>query len=73
MVKITCDEYLPADILVVQSSENKGVCYTETKNLDGETNLKHKLAVKTLNQALTSRESLEETLRGELSCEQPND
>ena len=64
---------MPADLLIVQSSENKSVCYTETKNLDGETNLKHKLAVKTLNQALSAGESLEATLSGELQCEQPND
>ena len=49
LIKVRCDEYLPVDVLIVQSSEKKGVCYTETKNLDGETNLKHKLAVKHLN------------------------
>lgn len=29
-------------MLVVKSTEDEGVCYVETKNLDGETNLKHK-------------------------------
>lgn len=27
-----------------------GICFVETKNLDGETNLKHKLAPKALNE-----------------------
>jgi magnesium-transporting ATPase (P-type) len=38
------DEHLPCDILVVKSSDSKGICYVETKNLDGETNLKIKRA-----------------------------
>lgn len=73
LIKVYCDEYLPADLLIVQSSENKGVCYIETKNLDGETNLKHKLAVKRLNNALNELEEVEEVLKGELACEPPND
>ncbi|TPX31537.1 hypothetical protein SmJEL517_g05155 [Synchytrium microbalum] len=31
---------IPADIVVVSTSEPDNVCYVETKNLDGETNLK---------------------------------
>ena len=31
-------------MLILHSSENKGVSFIETKNLDGETNLKHKCA-----------------------------
>lgn len=73
LIKVSCDEYLPADILIVQSSENKGVCYIETKNLDGETNLKHKLAVKRINNALNDLEEVEDVLRGSISCEKPND
>lgn len=44
-----CDEYFAADMILAQSSEPKGVCYIETKNLDGETNLKLKSAEKYLN------------------------
>lgn len=33
-------------MLILHSSEPKGACYIETKNLDGETNLKHKTACK---------------------------
>ena len=31
------------------SSEASGICYVETKNLDGETNLKHKVTEKFIN------------------------
>jgi P-type E1-E2 ATPase len=52
IVQTHCDQYFPADLVLVQSSDSKGVCYIETKNLDGETNLKHKLAEKYLNNTL---------------------
>ena len=44
ILKVYCDESIPADILILHSSDPKGCCYVETKNLDGETNLKIKTA-----------------------------
>lgn len=32
-------------MLFIGSSEPNGICYIETKNIDGETNLKHKQSV----------------------------
>ncbi|TPX70129.1 hypothetical protein SpCBS45565_g01922 [Spizellomyces sp. 'palustris'] len=34
------DDPVPADIAILATSERDGLCYIETKNLDGETNLK---------------------------------
>ena len=41
IIKITKDQYFPADCVLISSSEKKGNhCFIESKNLDGETNLK---------------------------------
>ncbi len=37
--------YFPADMVLLSSSNPEGVCYIETMNLDGETNLKIKKAL----------------------------
>jgi|Transcript_41484 phospholipid-transporting ATPase len=47
-IRVKQDEFFPADMLVVRSTEDEGVCYVETKNLDGETNLKNKVVPKDL-------------------------
>ena len=44
-LKLTRDEPCPVDILVLSTSENNGVCYIETANLDGESNLKIKTSL----------------------------
>lgn len=36
------DQYIPADLILLSSNGSNGICYVETKNLDGETNLKIK-------------------------------
>ena len=42
IVKIHKNEYFPADLLLLETSNSKGQALVETKNLDGETNLKAK-------------------------------
>jgi phospholipid-translocating ATPase len=39
------DEPVPADVIILSTSEPDGICYVETKNLDGETNLKMRRAL----------------------------
>ncbi|RDW72911.1 phospholipid-transporting ATPase-2 [Coleophoma cylindrospora] len=39
-VRIYSDDQLPADVVILSTSDPDGACYVETKNLDGETNLK---------------------------------
>ncbi|KIM33227.1 hypothetical protein M408DRAFT_61361 [Serendipita vermifera MAFF 305830] len=47
-VKIRCDEPFPCDIIICATSEPEDVAYVETKNLDGETNLKSRHNVASL-------------------------
>ncbi|KAF9469387.1 phospholipid-translocating ATPase [Collybia nuda] len=48
-VKIMDNEPFPADILICATSEDEDVAFVETKNLDGETNLKSRHAVPALS------------------------
>lgn len=40
------NDQIPADVVVLSTSDSDGVCFVETKNLDGETNLKPRKALK---------------------------
>ncbi|KAG9311983.1 hypothetical protein JVU11DRAFT_7253 [Chiua virens] len=70
IVRVESDEFIPADLVLVSSSEPEGLCFIETSNLDGETNLKIKQASPS-TAALTSP-SLVASLHGSLRSEQPN-
>ncbi|GJC82899.1 phospholipid-transporting ATPase DNF1 [Colletotrichum liriopes] len=45
-VRIYNNDELPADVIVLSTSDPDGACYVETKNLDGETNLKVRQALR---------------------------
>ena len=51
IIRVNQDEFVPADIIFIVTSDPQGVAYVETKSLDGETNLKHKK----LNPDITKR------------------
>uniref|UniRef100_A0A673BHZ4 Phospholipid-transporting ATPase n=1 Tax=Sphaeramia orbicularis TaxID=375764 RepID=A0A673BHZ4_9TELE len=59
-VRLSCNEIIPADMLLLYSSDPRRVCYIETANLDGETNLKQKQVVSNL------------PLQVHIECENPN-
>ncbi|MBN3321692.1 AT8A2 ATPase, partial [Atractosteus spatula] len=69
-VKVTNGQHFPADMVIVSSSEPQAMCYIETSNLDGETNLKIRQGLP-LTAAIQSSEDLM-NLAGRLECEGPN-
>lgn len=52
------NEQVPADIVVLSTSDPDNMCYLETKNLDGETNLKPRKSVRATS-SITSEDDLE--------------
>ncbi|KAK0455620.1 uncharacterized protein EV420DRAFT_1644405 [Desarmillaria tabescens] len=54
-VKILDNESLPADILICATSEDENFAFVETKNLDGETNLKSRNAVPSLTHLVNAK------------------
>lgn len=58
IVLLRDNEQVPADIVVLATSDADGMCYLETKNLDGETNLKPRKSVKATS-TIMSEEDIE--------------
>jgi phospholipid-translocating ATPase len=50
------NEQVPADIVVLSTSDPDGVCFLETKNLDGETNLKPRKALNATSRILSEED-----------------
>jgi len=46
LLRIYNDDQIPADVIILSTSDPEGACYVETKNLDGETNLKLRHALR---------------------------
>uniref|UniRef100_A0A8B9ST72 Phospholipid-transporting ATPase n=1 Tax=Anas platyrhynchos TaxID=8839 RepID=A0A8B9ST72_ANAPL len=70
IVKVTNGQHLPADMIILSSSEPQAMCYIETANLDGETNLKIRQGL-SQTASLQSREELMK-VSGRIECEGPN-
>jgi len=70
IIKVLADEPLPVDLLLLNTSLSNGLCYVQTANLDGETNLKSRQArPETLS--IISEQQLS-NWNGHIECEQPN-
>ncbi|KAF9593118.1 hypothetical protein IFM89_020328 [Coptis chinensis] len=70
IVKVEKDQFFPADLLLLSSNYEDAICYVETMNLDGETNLK-------LKQALDATAGLHDDssfteFKAVVKCEDPN-
>ncbi|XP_072702817.1 phospholipid-transporting ATPase ID isoform X1 [Ciconia boyciana] len=70
IIKLENNQFVAADLLLLSSSEPHGLCYIETAELDGETNMK-------VRQAIPVTSELSDTSKlarfdGEVICEPPN-
>ncbi|GFQ01736.1 putative phospholipid-transporting ATPase 9 [Phtheirospermum japonicum] len=70
IVKVEKDEFFPSDLVLLSSSYEDAVCYVETMNLDGETNLKLKQALE-VTSSLNDENDLRD-FRAVVKCEDPN-
>lgn len=70
IVRVQSECPFPADLVLLASSEPEGLCYIETANLDGETNLKIKQAIPETADLVSTAEL--GRLGGKLKSEQPN-
>ncbi|XP_073668291.1 phospholipid-transporting ATPase IA isoform X5 [Paramisgurnus dabryanus] len=70
VVRASNRDHLPADLIILSSSEPQGMCYIETSNLDGETNLKIRQGL----QITTDLKDIDSLMRlsGRMECESPN-
>jgi len=71
IIQVKEGQPLPADLLMVSSSNERGHCFVETSSLDGETDLKPKVAVSLTHEQFRDTPSLDH-FRGALSWESPN-
>ena len=79
IVKINENEYFPADLVCIDTKKNEredveidGICYVETKNLDGESNLKYKEAVKNMRNQYKAIDDMIK-LKGKIECSPPSE
>uniref|UniRef100_A0ACD5VMV4 Uncharacterized protein n=2 Tax=Avena sativa TaxID=4498 RepID=A0ACD5VMV4_AVESA len=68
VVRVASSETLPADIVLLATSDPTGVAHVQTVNLDGETNLKTRYA----KQETQLKFSHDGDIGGILHCERPN-
>uniref|UniRef100_A0A3Q3ICE6 Phospholipid-transporting ATPase n=1 Tax=Monopterus albus TaxID=43700 RepID=A0A3Q3ICE6_MONAL len=71
VVRLKKNDFIPADILLLSSSNPNSLCYVETAELDGETNLKFKMGLKVTDEKLQEEHQLAD-FDALIDCEEPN-
>lgn len=71
-VKCSNEEFFPSDLLLISSSEPNGMCYIETANLDGETNLKIRQSLNSTYKYVTPDSVINNLKNAKIEYEPPN-
>lgn len=71
VVRLRKNDFIPADLMLLSSSNPNSLCYVETAELDGETNLKFKMGLKVTDERLQSESQLA-GFDAMIVCEEPN-
>jgi len=71
IIQVLNDEPVAADILVLSTGDNNNLCFIETADLDGETNLKVRQPLTETAEVLTDINELSR-FKGDVTCELPN-
>ncbi|XP_059621420.1 phospholipid-transporting ATPase ID isoform X2 [Phlebotomus argentipes] len=71
IIRMENNQFVAADILLLSSSEPNGLCFIETAELDGETNLKCKQCLVETAE-MSQHDELLGKFNGEIVCEPPN-
>uniref|UniRef100_A0A8C6KSV6 Phospholipid-transporting ATPase n=1 Tax=Nothobranchius furzeri TaxID=105023 RepID=A0A8C6KSV6_NOTFU len=72
VVRLKKNDFIPADILLLSSSNPNSLCYVETAELDGETNLKFKMGLRVTDERLQEEQELAEFNGKNHRCEPNN-
>ncbi|XP_076139627.1 phospholipid-transporting ATPase IC [Alosa pseudoharengus] len=71
VVRLKKNDFIPADLLLLSSSNPNSLCYVETAELDGETNLKFKMGLKVTDEHLQDENQMAR-FNATVVCEEPN-
>uniref|UniRef100_F7IMY8 Phospholipid-transporting ATPase n=1 Tax=Callithrix jacchus TaxID=9483 RepID=F7IMY8_CALJA len=69
-IRLSCNEVIPADMILLFSTDPDGICHIETSGLDGESNLKQRQVVR--GYAEQDSEVDPEKFSSRIECESPN-
>ncbi|KAM8890302.1 phospholipid-transporting ATPase VA isoform 1-T1 [Synchiropus picturatus] len=69
-IRLRCNEILPADVLLLSSSDPDNLCHIETATLDGETNLKQRQVIRSFFYLDCDFDPLK--YNSVIECEKPN-
>uniref|UniRef100_A0A8C6J5S7 Phospholipid-transporting ATPase n=1 Tax=Melopsittacus undulatus TaxID=13146 RepID=A0A8C6J5S7_MELUD len=69
-IRLSRNEIIPADMVLLYSSDLDGICYIETASLDGETNLKQRQVVRGYSEQVSEIDP--EKFSSRIECESPN-